>query len=168
MALKLHNLKPAKGSKKNKKRVGRGNSSGHGNYSTRGLKGQRARSGGKGGLKLKGFKSNIQSTPKLGGFKSLKSKLAIVNLKDLEKNFGNDDVITPAKLINKKLIDNTKNGVKILGVGKLSKKFTVKVDKVSDSAKQAIEKAGGKVFTFADNKKDKADNSSKESKSKQT
>lgn len=101
MALKLHNLKPAKGATRNKKRVGRGNSSAHGNYSTRGLKGQRARSGGKGGLKLKGFKSNIQSTPKLGGFKSLKSKLAIVNIKDLEKSFENNEVITPAKLVNK-------------------------------------------------------------------
>jgi large subunit ribosomal protein L15 len=167
MALKLHNLKPAKGAKKKKKRVGRGDSSGHGNYSTRGLKGQRARSGGKGGLKLKGFKSNVQSIPKLGGFKSLKSKLAIVNLKDLEKHFDNDEVITPAKLVNKKLIDNAKNGVKILGMGKLSKKFTVKVDKVSDSAKQAIEKAGGKVITFIDNKK-VDDKKSKESKPKQT
>ena len=165
MALKLHNLKPAKGAKKSKKRVGRGDSSGHGTYSTRGLKGQRAISGGKGGLKLKGFKSNIQSIPKLGGFKSLKPKLAIVNLKDLEKNFSKSDVITAAKLAEKGLIETTKNGVKILGEGDLKKALTVKVDKVSQSAKEAIEKAGGKIILLTQSSpEDNNDNNNNEKK----
>ena len=149
MALKLYNLKPAWGAKKKKKRVGRGDSSGHGTYSTRGAKGQRARSGGKGGLKLKGLKSNILSIPKLGGFRSLKPKLEIVNLKDLEKNFAAGEIITPAKLIEKGLIKSVKPGIKVLGMGTLSKKLILKVNKISESAKEAVEKAGGKVFLFS-------------------
>jgi len=149
MALNLYNLKPAFGAKKARKRVGRGDSSGHGTYSTRGAKGQKARSGGKGGLKLKGLKSNIQSIPKLGGFRSLKSKLAVVNLKDLEKKFADDEIITPAKLVEKGLLKSTKAGVKILGLGALSKKLILKVDKISQSAKEAVEKAGGKVILFS-------------------
>ena len=130
MTLKLHNLKPAKGAKKRKKRVGRGNASGRGTYATRGLKGQRSRSGGKGGLKLRGMKANIQNIPKLGGFKSLKPKLKIINLKDLEKTFKDKEVITAAKLIEKGLLKNTKPGVKILGMCKISKKLTVRVDRI--------------------------------------
>ncbi len=148
-ALKLYNLKPAPGSKKKKKRVGRGNASGHGTYSTRGLKGQRSRTGGKGGLKLKGLKGNIQSTPKLGGFKSLRAKLAVVNLKDLDKNFAANEVITAVKLLEKGLIKNTKPGVKVLGMGKINKKFILKIDKISETAKQAIEKAGGQIILLS-------------------
>ncbi len=157
-ALKLHNLKPAKGAKKKKKRLGRGNASGHGTYAARGMKGQRSRTGGKGGLKLKGLKNNIQSIPKLGGFTSLRPKLAIVNLKDLEKNFENNEVITAAKLAEKGLIKNTKPGVKVLGIGKVNKKFTLKVNKISDQARQAIEKAGGKIFLLPSSFKIKAKN----------
>jgi len=148
MALKLHNLKPAKGSKKKKKRVGRGDSSGHGSYSTRGIKGQRSRSGGKGGLKLRGMKANIQSIPKLGGFKSHKPKYKIVNLKDLEAGYKNNDIVSVVSLLEKGLINSKKPGVKVLGEGEITKKLTVKVEKISDSAKKAIEKAGGKVFVF--------------------
>jgi len=149
MALKLYNLKPAWGAKKKKKRVGRGDSSGHGTYSTRGAKGQKARSGGKGGLKLKGLKGNILSIPKLGGFRSLKPKLAIVNLKDLENNFAAGEVITPAKLAEKGLVKSIKPGIKVLGMGTISKKLTLKVNKISESAKEAVEKAGGKVYLFS-------------------
>ncbi len=146
MALNLYNLKPAKGAKKRKIRVGRGLSSGHGTYSGRGAKGQRARSGGKGGLKAFGLKGIIQSTPKLGGFRSLKSKLEIVNLSDLEKNFKDGDIITPGLLKDKGLINDTKKGVKILGDGKLTKKLVVKVNKISESGKAMIEKNGGQVI----------------------
>jgi len=148
-ALKLYNLKPAKGAKKKKKRIGRGNASGHGTYATRGLKGQRSRSGGKSGLKLKGLKANIQNIPKLGGFKSLRPKLAIVNLKDLEKKFAENEVVTAAKLAAKGLIKNTRQGVKILGMGKINKKLILKVDKISESARQAVKKAGGEVILSA-------------------
>ena len=145
MALSLSNLKPAKGSNKRKIRVGRGTSSGHGTYSGRGAKGQRARSGGKGGLKQLGLKGLIQSTPKLGGFKSLKSKLEVVNLKDLEKNFNDNDTITPDILAQKGLIKSVKQGVKILGEGKLTKKFIIKTHKISESAQAMVEENGGQV-----------------------
>lgn len=158
MALKLHNLKPAKGSKKRKKRLGRGNASGKGNYSGRGLKGQKSRSGGKGGLKLRGLKANIKSTPKLGGFKSFKPKLKIVKLQDIDKVFKSNDIITANKLAEKGLINSTRNGVKILSVGKITKKFIIKIHNISDSAIKVIEKAGGKVIILGKTpkKKDKS------------
>lgn len=149
MALQLHNLKPAKGSKKRKKRLGRGNSSGLGNYSGRGMKGQRARSGGKGGLKLRGLKANIQSIPKLPGFKSAKPKFNIVNLKQINDNFKTGDKITPAKLLEQGLIKKIKPGVKLLGDGKINKKLTIKINKASQSAVDAVTKAGGQVILLS-------------------
>lgn len=169
MALELHNLKPFKGATKKKKRVGRGDSSGHGTYAARGMKGQRSRSGGKGGLKLKGLKANIQNIPKLGGFKSAKPKLEIVNLKDLEKYFVKSDIITAGKLLEKGLIKTTKNGIKVLGEGKLTKALTLKVNKVSESAKEAITKAGGQIILLSrnnDNKKDPKGKTAEKNKAK--
>jgi large subunit ribosomal protein L15 len=154
MALSLSNLKPGLGAKKRKTRVGRGTSSGHGTYSGRGAKGQRARSGGKKGLKLFGLKGIIQSTPKLSGFRSLKSKLEIVNLKDLEKNFNDNDVITPSILKQKGLIDNPNLGIKILGEGKLTKKFVIKTHKISESAKAMVEKNGGQIVILGKSKEE--------------
>lgn len=151
MALSLSNLKPARGSKRRGIRVGRGTSSAHGTYSGRGAKGQRARSGGKGGLKSFGLKGIIQGTPKLSGFKSLKPKLEVVNLKDLEKEFKDNDIITPAILKNKGLINDSKAGVKILGEGKLTKKLVIKTHKISESAKAMVEKNGGKVVFLGRN-----------------
>ncbi|MDD5341626.1 MAG: 50S ribosomal protein L15 [Patescibacteria group bacterium] len=148
MALNLYNLRPAKGAKKNKKRVGRGDSSGHGTYSTRGQKGQRARSGGRRGLKMMGLKTSIQSIPKLGGFKSLKPKNSVINLKDLEVNFKDGENVSALSLWKKGLTDS-KYGVKILGEGKISKKLNIADNvKISASAKEAIEKAGGKVASI--------------------
>lgn len=156
MALKLYNLRPARGAKKSKKRVGRGDSSGHGTYSTRGQKGQRARSGGRGGLKLKGLKSGIQSIPKLGGFKSLKSKKAIVNLDIIEENYSNGDIIDSASLFKKGLTDQKYNA-KILGNGKITKKVTVVGVGVSQSAAVAIEKVGGRVISPKKSKSEAAE-----------
>lgn len=154
MALKLYNLRPARGAKKSKKRIGRGDSSGHGTYSTRGQKGQRARSGGRGGLKLKGLKSGIQSIPKLGGFKSLKPKSAIVNLNIIDQNFKNGDTVDALSLWQKGLTDQKYNA-KILGDGSISKKITVVGVKISQSAASAIEKAGGKVILPKEKKSEK-------------
>src|SRR3989338_10160525 len=95
--LTLDNLKINFGAKKKRKRVGRGNASGHGTYSGRGLKGQRARSGGKKGLKLRGLKQLLKNKPKIGGFRSLKPKMAVVNLSDLENNFSAGEIINAAK-----------------------------------------------------------------------
>ena len=145
MTLELHNLKPAKGSKKKKKRVGRGNSSGHGTYSTRGLKGQRSRSGGKKGLRIKGIKNVIQNIPKKKGFKSIHSKKEVVNVKDLDRVFIDGAVISPKVLHKKGLIANIKAGVKILGDGKLTKKFEISGCDVSRTAKTAINKSGGSI-----------------------
>ena len=145
MSLGLHNLKPASGSRKKRKRVGRGNASGHGTYSTRGLKGQRSRSGGKSGLKLRGFKQRIKQTPKLRGFKSKNIPMEIANLRDLDLKFSDGSVVTPKELMKANLIKDTKFGVKILGDGKLTKKLTVKASCFSKKAKDGIIEAGGKV-----------------------
>ncbi|MFH1837976.1 MAG: 50S ribosomal protein L15, partial [Candidatus Kuenenbacteria bacterium] len=130
--LNLHNLKSAKGSRKKGKRVGRGGK--RGSYSGRGMKGQKARSGGKKGLQLKGLKKMIQSIPKKRGFKSMYPKLEIVNVKQLDEKFKDDDIITPESLFKKGLVDKIKNGVKILGDGELKKKLIIKDCAISKSA----------------------------------
>lgn len=145
MAVGLHQLQPAVGSRSHDKRVGRGNASGHGTYSTRGQKGQRARSGGRGGLKIKGIKLMIRNLPKYKGFKSLKDKPEIVNLTLLEKNFNNGGQVSPLTLYRAKLIDHPSSAVKILADGVLTKKLTVMDCQVSAKARQLIEQAGGKV-----------------------
>ncbi len=145
MSLGLHNLKPAAGSRKKSKRVGRGNASGHGTYSGRGMKGQRSRSGGKKGLKVRGFKKNFQQIPKKRGFKSYRPKMAVVNLLDLESKFDNGDAVDSKKLVAVNLIKDAKNGVKILGDGKITKKLTVQANAFSESARRGIMEAGGTV-----------------------
>jgi len=141
--LSLHNLKINKGSRKKIKRVGRGNASGHGTYSTRGLKGQKARSGGTRGLRRLSMKRLLKSKPKLGGFRSLRPKMATINVGDLDKFFQAGEIVNPVKLAEKGLISHSKAGVKILGEGQLTKKLNVFAHNFSESAKQAIIKAGG-------------------------
>lgn len=143
MSLNLSNLKPAKGSTKKKRQVGRGGK--RGAYSGRGMKGQRARSGGKSGLKALGFRQTLLRVPKKRGFTSLKSKPVIVNLADLEKKFDTGSVVDAGKLIKAGIIRNSRFGVKVLGSGKLTKKLTVTANAFSISAKKAIEEAGGKA-----------------------
>lgn len=143
MALTLSNLKPAKGSTKKHKEVGRGGK--RGSYSGRGMKGQKARSGGKSGLKALGFKQTLQRTPKLRGFTSLKPKMAIVNVGDLDSKFVDGEVIDTKKILKAKLIESAKNGIKVLGDGQVTKKLTVIANAFSLSAKTAIERAGGKT-----------------------
>lgn len=143
MVLSLNTIRPALGSRHRKKRIGRGNASGHGTYSTRGQKGQRARSGGRKGLKLKGFRTMILSIPKLRGFKSHRPKPTILNLKDL--NRISEDKITPQVLLKRGLVRALKNGVKILGEGEIERPMIVEGCEVSESAKEKIEKVGGHV-----------------------
>lgn len=145
MELTLHTLKTPVGSRKKSKRIGRGNSSGHGTYSTKGQKGQRARSGGSKGLKLKGFKDIVKRMPKLKGFKSHRLKPQIVNLIDLEKKFKDGETVDIKILLEKGLVKDQRQKVKVLGEGKLTKKLTVNVHNFSKSAKEAIEKAGGRI-----------------------
>jgi large subunit ribosomal protein L15 len=144
MSLYLHTIKPSPGSKRKIKRVGRGGK--RGTYSGRGLKGQRARSGGKRGLKRLGMRQLIERTHKLKGFKSIYKKPVIVPLSKLNKNFKENDKVTPQILLKKKLVDNISQGVKILSNGQIKVKITLEGCSVSQSAKAAIEKAGGKVI----------------------
>ncbi len=126
--MQLHDLTPAPGSTKNRKRVGRGNSSGHGTTSGRGQKGQGSRSGG-----TKGFRN-----PR-------RIEYTAVNVERLERKFEDGAVIDGAALKAARITKSEFEPVKVLGNGELTKKFTVKVDKVSASAQAKIEAAGGKV-----------------------
>ena len=153
MALTLHTIKPAKNSQKKKKKIGRGGK--RGTYSGKGQKGQKARSGVS-GLKRLGMRQLIEQTHKLKGFKSRNIKSEILNLFDLNKKFSikndtNPDEkklikINPNILEKNGLIKKNKNGIKILGNGEINIKIEVKNCEVSKSAKEKIEKAGGKVI----------------------
>jgi large subunit ribosomal protein L15 len=151
--LTLGNLKRASGSKTDKRRVGRGNASGKGNYSGRGGKGQRARSGGKNKLALKGIRGYLLRIPKNRGFKSSKPRMAIVNLGQINEVAKANDLITPVYLLNKGLVAEIGKGVKILGQGKLTKKLTIKAHKFSQTAKEAIIKSGSKLEIITTGKK---------------
>ena len=144
MAIKLDTLTYNKKSRKKRKVVGRGNASGHGTYSGRGSKGQRARSGGKKGLKLKGFKRILLNLPKFKGLKPVLPKQE-VTLSDINKNFTDGSQITPQILAEKNLVKNPRLPVKILNTGEISIKIEVQSCLVSKGAKAAIEKAGGQV-----------------------
>lgn len=145
MTLKINTLKSAKGSKKRFKRYGRGNASGIGTYSGRGLKGQKSRSGGKGGLKLLGFKATLQATPKLRGFKTLNEKPVGITLAVLEKKFNDGDKVNLPSLKEKKVVGKNVRLVKILFKGELTKKLEVEGIKTTAKAGEAIKKAGGSV-----------------------
>lgn len=145
MPLYLHTIKSTKGTTKKKKRVGRGNSSGHGTYSTRGLKGQKSRSGVS-NLKRLGLKKQLLAIPKKRGFKSDKPKAQVINVIDLNKHFRDNDVISPKILIKKQLIDSLELDVKLLGKGELKiKGLKLEGIKVSASVKTQIEKMNGSI-----------------------
>lgn len=143
--MKLHELKPAEGSRKRRKRVGRGIGSGHGKTSGRGHDGQNARSGG--GVRL-GFEGGqiplFQRLPKRGFTNINRKDYAVVNLDKLNV-FDEGTEVTPELLLETGIVSNAKSGIKILGNGVLEKKITVKANKFSASAKEAIEKAGGQT-----------------------
>lgn len=145
MSLRPNTIKSSFGAKKVSKRRGRGNASGKGNYSGRGGKGQKARSGGKSGLKLKGFKTLLQSTPKLRGFKSASVRPAEVFLSDLEKRFAEGEVVSLASLIEKKIVDKNTKTAKILATGELKKKLTVENVFCTTKAAELVKKVGGTV-----------------------
>ena len=144
--LSLSNLKPAKGSKKNTKTVGRGGK--HGTYSGRGKKGQKSRSGGKSGLKRLGMRQLMERTHKLRGFQSIQTKPAIASLGAINKNYKEDETVTPSTLAEKKIIDNGKNGAKILSDGSINIKIKVEGCTVSAKAIEKIQAAGGEIVTL--------------------
>jgi len=145
--MQLHDLTPAPGSTKNRKRVGRGHGSGHGKTATRGYNGQKSRAGG---AKTNGFEGGqtplARRLPKLPGFTNInRVEYAPVNVGRLEAVFNDGDIVDSTTLVEKGIIKNTKTLVKVLGDGSLSKKLIVKADKVSDTAAEKIISAGGKV-----------------------
>lgn len=144
MSLSLGSIKAIKSNKK-RKRIGRGNASGTGTYSGKGLKGQKCRSGVS-NLKRLGMKQVLLRTPKKRGFNSLNAKKQVVNLSVLNKYFKDGEEINPQVLLEKKLIDKIKPGVKVLGNGELTvKKLKFKNIVLSESALTQVEKLGGKI-----------------------
>ena len=143
--MRLHELQPAKGSTKNRKRVGRGVASGSGKTAGRGSKGQKARSGGSVRPGYEGGQMPLhRRLPKRGFTNIFKKKIAEVNLADLTR-FETGGVIDEAVLVRAGLVKGRRDGIKLLGNGDISIALTVKINAVSRSAKEKIEAAGGTV-----------------------
>lgn len=146
MSLKLHELKPAEGSRKERNRVGRGIGSGNGKTSGRGHKGQKARSGGGVRPGFEGGQMPIYRRLPKRGFKNIwAKKFAEVNVETLEKKFNDGETVSPVTLVEKGVLKNVLDGVKILGNGELKKKLTVTVNGITKSAEEKIKAAGGTV-----------------------
>ncbi len=145
--MRLHDLKPAPGSKHRRRRVGRGESSGLGKTSGKGHKGQKARSGASIRPGFEGGQMPLARRLPKKGFNNaqFKTRYAIVNLADLERKFADGDEVNEQTLRNAGLVKGAFDGVKVLANGELGKKLTVAVEKVSATAKEKIEKAGGSV-----------------------
>ena len=163
-ALNLTDLQPAQ-QRKDRKRVGRGPGSGKGKYAGRGNKGQKSRAGSH---KMRaGFEGGqMPIYMRIGKLRGATSKDAMpvgpfrtetvpVNLRDLDR-FDAGDVVTPEALVEKRLIKNTKIDVKLLGVGTIGKRLTIRVHAISESAREKIEKAGGTVELLREPKARKA------------
>jgi large subunit ribosomal protein L15 len=145
----LSNLKYAEGSRKKRKRVGRGEGSGHGGQSTRGMNGQRSRSGSKKRAWFEGGQMPLQRRiPKFGFTNIFKETYQVVNLNALQRITDEnkiDKVINIEELKNLGLISNIKKPVKILGKGELKAKLNLEVNAISKSAKEKIESVGGSI-----------------------
>lgn len=147
--MQIHDLFPAPGSRKERKRVGRGNGSGHGSTAGRGDKGQNSRAGGGKGPGFEGGQNPMHMRlPKLPGFTNRnRVEYSVVNVARLDALFADGDVVSAETLLEKGVLKSALEPVKVLGDGELTKKLTVQVDKVSVPAKAKIEAAGGTVET---------------------
>ena len=144
--MKLHDLSPAAGSSKERKRIGRGPASGQGKTAGKGHKGQKARAGRGMRAGFEGGQMPLQRrVPKRGFNNIFGTEMAIVNVATLDKYFEDGDTVTVEALLEKGILNKTLDGVKILGQGGISKKLTVQVNAFSESAKSKIEAAGGKA-----------------------
>ena len=145
--MKLHDLQPTEGSKHRRRRVGRGESSGLGKTSGKGHKGQKSRSGASIRPGFEGGQMPLARRLPKKGFNNaqFKTQFAIVNVSQLEAKFADGDTVNEESLRACGLVKGIYDAIKVLGMGDLSKKLTVDVDKVSGSAKEKIEKAGGSV-----------------------
>jgi len=143
--MNLHDLTPARGAKKRRKRIGRGPGSGHGKTATKGHKGLLARSGGG---KRPGFEGGqmplARRLPKFGFVNPTRTEYAIVNLKSFEKWVG-DGVVTPQAMVDAGLIKRKHRPVKILGNGELKKALVIQAHKFTKSAESKIQAAGGRI-----------------------
>ena len=143
--MNLSNLKPAKGSQKARKRVGRGPGSGHGKTSCRGHKGQNSRSGGGAPLGFEGGQMPLtRRLPKRGFTNIFKKRYALINITDLA-NFDKDSIVDEVTLVEKGLVGKVYDGIKLLGTGEIDKPITLKVHKWSKAAMDKIVAAGGKI-----------------------
>lgn len=143
--MKLHELQTSPGSRHLRKRVGRGTSSGFGKTAGRGQKGQLARSGGKTRLGFEGGQMPLFRRMPKRGFNNINRKeYAIINLDDLNQ-FRSGSEINARVLLEAGIIKKELSGIKLLANGELKKKLTVKVNKVSKAAKEAVEAAGGTI-----------------------
>jgi large subunit ribosomal protein L15 len=145
--MRLHNLSPNPGSKKRRKRLGIGESSGKGKTSGKGHKGQKARSGGSVRLGFEGGQMPlIRRLPKRGfNNTAFKTVYGVVNLDDLERKFADGASVNEAALRESGLIRGPIDGVKVLGRGELSKKLSLEIDQITPSAREKVEKAGGTI-----------------------
>ncbi len=144
--MKLHELTPAAGSKKDVKRIGRGAGSGQGKTAGKGHKGQKARAGRGMRPGFEGGQMPLQRRIPKRGFNNIFAKeIAIVNVAALDQRFNDGDVVDVAALVKSGLVKKELDGVKVLGNGEITKKLTVQANAFSDSAKEKIEAAGGKA-----------------------
>ncbi len=144
--MKLHELSPAPGSNRDVFRKGRGHGSGNGKTAGKGHKGQKARSGGGVRPGFEGGQMPLQRrVPKRGFNNIFATRYATVNVSDLEQRFEDGAVVDEQAIVEAGLLKKTLDGVKVLGNGELTKKLTVNCAAFSASAKEKIEKAGGKA-----------------------
>lgn len=142
--MRLSDLRPGEGSKREKRRIGRGIGSGQGKTAGKGHKGQKARN--KIRLGFEGGQMPLhRRLPHLRGFRNrFRKEYAVVNLEQLER-FDADTVITPELLMEQGIVKNLRDGIKILGVGELGKAQTVRAHKFSKSAEEKIKASGGTI-----------------------
>lgn len=145
--MELKDLKPAEGSKRNRKRVGRGPASGNGKTAGRGMNGQKSRAGGGKGAGFEGGQTPLaRRLPKFPGFRNFnRVEYVPVNVSRLDAKFNAGDLVDADTLYAAGIIKNTTDPIKVLGDGEITKALTVRVDKVSASARAKIEAVGGKV-----------------------
>ena len=144
--MKLHELSPANGSTKARKRIGRGAGSGQGKTAGKGHKGQKARAGRGMRPGFEGGQMPLQRRiPKRGFVNIFRTEMAIVNVAALENNFEAGATVTVEALVEKGLVKKVLDGVKVLGNGDITKALTVQANAFSESAKAKIEAAGGKT-----------------------
>ena len=152
LPIRQHDLSSPAGSRRKPIRFGRGNGSGHGTYSGRGMKGQKSRSGPGQRHGMEGWQLPwIKGMPKIRGFKRpYATQFSIVNLKNLETRFSSGETVNPEELVRVGLVRKAENPVKILGEGELTKNLIVSAHKFSLSAKTKLIAAGGIVTVIPD------------------